>query len=137
MSKAEYHLLYILSEPPIPVAKHKVHRWIPGNVLSAPRNSAIPPSDRFVVLDGDTDGRMVALRITELQGPVGHIDDDCLYALHNGSTGEASSSPFESMSFLNVSCNNTGQVRDTSALIKYITMPPLLAMGAKSMRCSS
>ena len=106
MSKAEYHLLYILSEPPIPVAKQKVHKWIPGNVLSAPKNSAIPPTDRFVVLDGDTDGRMVALRITELHSPVGHIDDDCLYALHSYSPGEASTSPVGRMSFLNVSRNN-------------------------------
>jgi len=107
MSNAEYHLLYVLSEPPIPVAKYDVHRWIPGNVLSSPKSSAIPTTDRFVVLDCDADGRMVALRIMEPQGPLGHIHDDCLYALHGGSEGEASASAFGSMWFFNVSCNNT------------------------------
>src|SRR6266496_5836730 len=66
MSKSEYHLLYVLSEPPIPVAQQKLHGWSIGDVLSTPQNPAISSSDRFLVLDVNKDGRVMALKIPEM-----------------------------------------------------------------------
>ena len=66
MSKSEYHLLYVLSEPPIPVAQTKLHGWSIGDVLSPPQNSALSSSDRFVVLDVNKDGRAMALKMSEM-----------------------------------------------------------------------
>jgi hypothetical protein len=66
MSKSEYHLLYVLSEPPIPVAQTKLHGWSVGDVLSSPDNPALSSSDRFVVLDVNENGRIMALKISEM-----------------------------------------------------------------------
>ena len=66
MSKSEYHLLYVLSEPLIPVAQTKLHGWSVGDVLSSPQNPALSSSDRFVVLDVNQDGRVMALKISEM-----------------------------------------------------------------------
>ena len=66
MSRSEYHLLYVLSEPPIPVAQTKLHGWNVGDVLSSAQNPALSSSDRFVILDADKDGRVIALKISEM-----------------------------------------------------------------------
>ena len=66
MSKSEYHLLYVLSEPPVPVAQTKLHGWNVGDVLSSPKNPTLSSSNRFVVLDVNQDGRVMALKISEM-----------------------------------------------------------------------
>src|SRR5271170_4856503 len=66
MNKFEYHLLYVLSEPPISVAQRRRHGWKVGDVLSTPKNPAFHPSDRFIVLDVNERGRAMALKISEV-----------------------------------------------------------------------
>ena|SRR5438876_62426 len=66
MSKSEYHLLYVLSEPPVPVAQKNCHGWKTGDVLSAPQNPTFSSSDRFVVLDVSRHGRALTLKISEI-----------------------------------------------------------------------
>ena len=66
MSKSEYHLLYVLSEPPISVAQTKLHGWSVGDVLSSSQNPSLSSSDRFVVLDVNKDGRVMALKMSEM-----------------------------------------------------------------------
>jgi hypothetical protein len=106
MSKAEYHLLYVLSEPPVPVAKRKIHGWSAGDVLSAPQNSDIPPTLRFVVLDCHTDGRMVALRMTHLPDQAAQTSDDYLCASHTDESDDSGTSPTERTTSSNDSCDN-------------------------------
>jgi len=98
MADHEFHLFHVLSEPPVPVAKRKLHRWTAGDVLAAPKNSALS-SERFVVLDGDADGRMVALRVAQLAHQVGQASDDYLWVRQVGEEWESVGSPTQSMSF--------------------------------------
>lgn len=57
------HLLRILSEPPIPVSQQKENGWKTGDVLLS--MSVIPP-DRFLVLDANEDGRVIALKLKSI-----------------------------------------------------------------------
>lgn len=65
MDKHKYHLLYVLSEPPVPVAQKRLHGWNASDVLTVPQNPAFPSSDRFLVLDVNKQGRVMALQISE------------------------------------------------------------------------
>jgi hypothetical protein len=98
MAAQEYHLFYVLSEPPVPVAKRRLQRWSSGDVLAAPKNSALP-SERFVVLDSDADGRMLALRVAQLPHKVGQASDNYLWVRQDAEEWESVGSPTESMSF--------------------------------------
>jgi len=62
----EYHLLYLLSEPHTPVVHRKPHGWQVGDILSAEKNPAFQPSDRFLVFDVSRQGRAMALKISEV-----------------------------------------------------------------------
>ena len=65
MNKSEkYHLLYLLSEPHVPVVHRKSHEWRIGDILSAEKNLAFHCSDRFLVFDVSRQGRAMALRIS-------------------------------------------------------------------------
>lgn len=98
MAAQEYHLFYVLSEPPVPVAKRRLHRWSSGDVVAAPKHSALQ-SERFVVLDSDADGRMLALRVAQLSHKLGQASDDFLWVRQDAEEWESVGSPTESMSF--------------------------------------
>jgi hypothetical protein len=67
MHKEEYHLLFVLSEPPISVPQAKPHGWISGDVLVPPAdNSTRISSDRFLVLDVNKHGRAMALKLSKM-----------------------------------------------------------------------
>jgi hypothetical protein len=66
MDKHEYHLLYVLSEPPVPVAQKKSHGWHASDVLSVPQDPASPSSDSFLILDVNKQGKIMALQISEM-----------------------------------------------------------------------
>jgi len=67
MHKEEYHLLFVLSEPPISVPQAKTHGWISGDVLVPPQdNSTRTASDRFLVLDVNKHGRAMALKLSKM-----------------------------------------------------------------------
>ena len=67
MNKSEeYHLLYVLSEPHVPVVHRKPHGWSVGDILSAEKNPAFHRSDRFLVFDVSRQGRAMALKISEI-----------------------------------------------------------------------
>jgi hypothetical protein len=59
---SELHLLHVLSKSPIPVAQQKQHGWKTGDVVFAKPASASPPG-RFIVLDANKDGRVMALKM--------------------------------------------------------------------------
>lgn len=74
MHKEEYHLLYVLSEPPISVPQTKPHGWVSGDVLVSPNNLTCALSDRFLVLDVNEHGRAMALKLSKISAQVGgHI----------------------------------------------------------------
>jgi hypothetical protein len=66
MDKSEYHLLYVLSQPPIPVAPKRAHGWRAGDVLLAENNPALQSTDTFLVLDVGEQRRAMALKISEM-----------------------------------------------------------------------
>ena len=66
MNKSEeYHLLYVLSEPHVPVVHRKPQEWRVGDILSAEKNPAFHGSDKFLVIDVGRQGRAMALKISE------------------------------------------------------------------------
>lgn len=67
MHKEEYHLLYVLSEPPISIPQSKPHGWVSGDILVPPdTNTTCSSSDRFLVLDVNKHGRAMALKLSKL-----------------------------------------------------------------------
>lgn len=73
MHKEEYHLLFVLSEPPISVPQAKPHGWISGDVLVPPGdNSTRISSDRFLVLDVNKHGRAMALKLSKMSPYMNH-----------------------------------------------------------------
>jgi hypothetical protein len=75
MHKEEYHLLYVLSEPPISVAQKKAHGWISGDVLVSASHPTCASSDRFLVLDVNQHGRVMALKLSEMSTVVDKLAD--------------------------------------------------------------
>jgi hypothetical protein len=82
MYKFEYHLLYVLSEPPITVVQQTPHGWKAGDVLLA-KQAPVSAADRFLVLDVNEHGRVMALKIAAMSG---HIEKMGEY-VHLGSKG--------------------------------------------------
>jgi hypothetical protein len=64
MNRPDYRLLYVLSEPPVQVAKTVSHGWKTGDVLLA-RNDAASSSEWFLILDVSHDGQVIALQLSE------------------------------------------------------------------------
>ena len=82
MYKFEYHLLYVLSEPPITVAQQTPHRWKAGDILLA-KHAPVSAPDRFVVLDVNELGRVMALKIAAMSGQIEKVGE----YVHLGSKG--------------------------------------------------
>jgi hypothetical protein len=99
LAMQEFHLFHVLSEPPVPVARRRLHRWSSGDVVATTKNSALA-SERFVVLDGDADGRMLALRVAQLAHKVGQASDNYLWVRQDGEEWESVGSPTESITLL-------------------------------------
>lgn len=74
MSKSEYHLLYVLSEPPVAVVHRHRHAWNTGDILFAEKSPAVPKSVRFLVLHVSEHGMAIALRILDKQSLGGDRD---------------------------------------------------------------
>jgi hypothetical protein len=70
MDKLEYHLLYLLSQPPVSRFHKKFLGWNAGDILYAERNDAFQRTDRFVVLDISSQGRAMALKISKASTPL-------------------------------------------------------------------
>ena len=68
MNRAEYHLLYVLSEPPAPVAKTTSHVWKTGDVFLV-LNGAASSGNRFLILDVNHNGQFMALQLSDTTKP--------------------------------------------------------------------
>jgi hypothetical protein len=64
MTRSDQHLLYVLSQPLVPVRKGTSHRWTAGDVILVEEPSTRPPR-LFLILDVTQERQTLALRLSD------------------------------------------------------------------------
>ena len=64
MNRSEHYLLYVISQPLVPVPKGTSHRWNTGDVIQADDPSACS-TDRYLILDVTQERQTLALRLSD------------------------------------------------------------------------